>query len=73
MSLTPPQNPIEWNHSAEDIARLTQQAIDQDRAAQDKVAALDPKDCNFDSVRTVSASVQLYSDLLCRFSYVFEA
>ncbi len=53
MSLVPPQQPLEWNHTAEDITRLTKKAIDDDRALQDKVAHLDPKDCNFDSVSTI--------------------
>lgn len=52
MALVPPQKPLEWNHSAEDITSLTKKAIEEDRALLDKVAALDPKDCNFDSVRT---------------------
>lgn len=51
MSLTPPQSPLQWDHAAQDISRLTQQAIDADRALQDKVAALDPKNCTFESVR----------------------
>lgn len=50
MALVPPQQALEWNHTAEDITRLTKKAIDDDRALQDKVAALNPKDCNFDSV-----------------------
>ncbi|EKM79421.1 hypothetical protein AGABI1DRAFT_113982 [Agaricus bisporus var. burnettii JB137-S8] len=50
MSLTPPQSPLQWDHAAQDISRLTQQAIDADRALQDKVAALDPKNCTFESV-----------------------
>lgn len=53
MSLVPPQKPLEWNHSAQDITHLTKQAIDEDRALQDKVAALNAKDCNFDSVSTL--------------------
>lgn len=50
MSLTPPQSPLQWDHAAPDITRLTQEAIDADRALLDKVAALDPKDCTFESV-----------------------
>lgn len=50
MSLTPPQPPPSWDHSAEDITRLTKELIDQDRAVQDKIGALAPKDCNFSSV-----------------------
>ncbi|KAG2009857.1 metallopeptidase MepB, variant 2 [Coprinopsis cinerea AmutBmut pab1-1] len=50
MGLTPPQPPPEWNHTAEDITRLVKEAIEKDRAVMDKVGALDPKDCNFESV-----------------------
>ena len=51
MSLTPPQPPPVWNHSAEDIVRLTKEAIEKDRTVQDAVGKLDPKDCTFESVR----------------------
>lgn len=54
MALTPPQPPPAWDHSAEDITRLTKELIEKDRAAQDKVGSLAPKDCNFNSVRKLS-------------------
>ncbi|GLB38470.1 putative peptidase family M3 [Lyophyllum shimeji] len=50
MSITPPQPPPSWSHSAEDITVLTEQFITANRGVQDKVAALAPKDCNFTSV-----------------------
>lgn len=50
MHLTPPQSPPQWNHSADDILKLTKEAIEYDRAIQDKVGGLDPKHCTFDSV-----------------------
>ena len=50
MHLTPPQSPPLWNHSAADILKLTKEAIEYDRAIQDKVGSLDPKDCTFESV-----------------------
>ena len=50
MHLTPPQSPPQWNHSADEILKLTKEAIEYDRAIQDKVGGLDPKDCTFDSV-----------------------
>lgn len=50
MTFTPPQPPPLWNHSADDILKLTKEAIEYDRAIQDKVGRLDPKDCTFDSV-----------------------
>jgi hypothetical protein len=50
MSFTAPQPPPLWNHSADDILKLTKDAIEYDRSVQDKVGCLDPKDCTFDSV-----------------------
>ena len=50
MPFTPPQAPPHWNHSADDILKLTKEAIEHNRAIQDKVGSLDPKDCTFDSV-----------------------
>ena len=50
MPFTPPQLAPLWNHSADDILKLTKEAIEYDRAIQDKVGGLDPKDCTFDSV-----------------------
>lgn len=53
MSLIAPQPPPAWDHSAEDLTRLTKELIANDRALQDKVGALDPKDCNFSSVNNM--------------------
>ena len=50
MSLTPPQPPPSWDHSPGEITQLTNQLIAHDRVLQDKIGALDPKDCNFESV-----------------------
>ena len=50
MPFTPPQPPPLWNHTAEDILKLTKEAIEYNRAVQDKVGSLDPKDCTFESV-----------------------
>ena len=50
MSLIPPQSPPRWNHSADEILKLTKEAIEHDRTIQDKVGRLDSKDCTFDSV-----------------------
>ncbi|KAF8650117.1 hypothetical protein AX16_005354 [Volvariella volvacea WC 439] len=50
MGLTPPQPPPVWNHSAEDIKKLTQEAIDSNRAIQDKVGKLTPEESNFETV-----------------------
>ena len=50
MPFEPPQPPRLWNHNAEDILKLTKEAIEYDRAVQDRVGGLDPKDCTFESV-----------------------
>ncbi|KAG9227507.1 metalloendopeptidase [Pleurotus ostreatus] len=50
MSLTPPQAAPSWNHTAADIISLTKDAIAKHKATDDKVGALAPEDCNFDSV-----------------------
>ena len=50
MPFTPPQLPLAWNHSAEEILKLTKEAIEYDHAIQDKVGGLDVKDCTFESV-----------------------
>ena len=50
MSLTPPQPPPSWDHSPGEITQLTNELIAHDRALQDKIGALDPKDSNFESV-----------------------
>ena len=49
-SLTPPQPSLKWTHTAEDVMRLTKEAIEKDRDLLDKVAALPPSDCNMASV-----------------------
>ncbi|KAF8158338.1 metallopeptidase MepB [Crassisporium funariophilum] len=59
MSLTPPQAPPTWNHTAEDITRLTKEAIENDRAIQDKIGALSPKDCTFESVILAEADTKI--------------
>lgn len=49
-SIKPPQEPPSWTHSAEDIDRIIKDLIERDRKLTDQVAALDPKDCTFESV-----------------------
>ena len=59
MTIKPPQAPPSWNHTPEEITKLTQELIDRDRAVQDKIAALPEKDCNFKSVRSLTLIVVL--------------
>lgn len=52
-SLEPPQPPPTWKHTPEEVLDLTNKALEKAKQALDKVAALDSKDCTFE---TVSAS-----------------
>lgn len=49
-SLPLPQAAPKWTHTTEEISQLTKAVIDADRERQDRVAALSPKDCTFESV-----------------------
>lgn len=49
-SLVPPQPAPSWDHSPQDIKRLTADLIAKDRALSDNVGALKPDECNFKSV-----------------------
>lgn len=50
MALTPPQPAPTWEHTPEDITKLTKQSIDRYRELMDKIGALKPEECNFDTV-----------------------
>ncbi|KAF7346236.1 Metallopeptidase MepB [Mycena sanguinolenta] len=50
MAITPPQPPPEWTHSAEDVVKLTKECIASHRAVEDKIGALPPSDCTYESV-----------------------
>ena len=62
MTLTPPTPPPLWNHTVEDIGRLTKEFVDKNRAVHDKVGALSVKDCGFVSVRTILFLQGLHHD-----------
>ncbi|KAF8905938.1 metallopeptidase MepB [Gymnopilus junonius] len=62
MAITPPQPLLSWNHDAQDLSRLTKQAIQVYTGTMDHVGALDPKDCNFQSLALESAHAQ-FTDL----------
>ncbi|KAG8800321.1 hypothetical protein FRC16_003127 [Serendipita sp. 398] len=49
-SLTPPQAPLKWNHTAEFIKSETESQIAANRELYDSIAALKPEECNFKSV-----------------------
>ncbi|KZT12028.1 Metalloprotease [Laetiporus sulphureus 93-53] len=61
-SLTPPQPPPSWTHSAEQVLELTKDAIAKDRELKDSVAALPSADCNFPSVFVVLAEAEARFD-----------
>ncbi|KZV65296.1 metallopeptidase MepB [Peniophora sp. CONT] len=48
--LTPPQPPPKWTHSAAEIRDITDAAIAENRALQDKIAALKPEECTLETV-----------------------
>lgn len=58
-SLTPPQSPPKWTHTAKEILDLTKEQIEKHKVAEDKVAALPPSECSFESVRDPFASIVL--------------
>ncbi|KAJ7288403.1 metallopeptidase MepB [Mycena rebaudengoi] len=57
-SLTPPQPPPEWTHTPEDVLRLTKEAIAHHRAVEDKVAAFQPLECNYESLALQEAETE---------------
>jgi metallopeptidase MepB len=67
-SLTPPQAPPRWNHSADDILSLTKEAIANEQKLQDKVGALPPDQCDFSSVSEAQLQFVLCLRRTSRFS-----
>ncbi|PPQ65870.1 hypothetical protein CVT26_000804 [Gymnopilus dilepis] len=64
MAITPPQAAPSWEHTTEDISSLTKQSIEKYRAVMDKVGALDPKDCTFESVFVTLAEADTQFDAI---------
>ncbi|CAE6414068.1 unnamed protein product [Rhizoctonia solani] len=50
IQIQPPQAPLRWDHTPDDVLSHTKEAIAKSRTLQDKVAALSEADCNFSSV-----------------------
>jgi hypothetical protein len=50
MLLSPPQPPLDWSHSPELVLRLTNEAIVNHRAIEDKIGALLAAECSYESV-----------------------
>ncbi|KAI3618069.1 metallopeptidase [Moniliophthora roreri] len=61
MSVKPPQAPPSWNHSPEEIAKITEQLIKENRAVQDKIGSLPEKECNFQSAALQEADTYFES------------
>ncbi|KAJ7601149.1 hypothetical protein C8J56DRAFT_1000085 [Mycena floridula] len=55
MALTPPQAAPAWTHSASEILKTTEDLIESNRKVQDKIAALAPSDCNYESLALAEA------------------
>jgi len=53
-SLTPPQAPPKWNNTPEEVLDITKQALAQNKAVSDKVAALSEAECHFETVSNLS-------------------
>ena len=51
-SLTPPQPPLSWQHTVEDIERLTTEALAKDKQVSDDIAQLSGEKLDFDNVST---------------------
>lgn len=58
-SLEPPQPPPTWKHTPEEVLDLTNKALEKAKQALDKVAALDSKDCTFETVSVSCLTVCL--------------
>ncbi|KAF8893211.1 metallopeptidase MepB [Gymnopilus junonius] len=68
MAITSQPPLLTWNHTAQDISQLTEQAIDTYKSAMDDVAGLDAKDCDFQSVALEDANMRftnLTGQLMC--------
>ncbi|OJA10579.1 hypothetical protein AZE42_04632 [Rhizopogon vesiculosus] len=63
--LNPPQAPPRWNHTPEDVLSVTKQALAQNKAVSDKVAALPEAECNFDTVFLPLANAEAEAQIIC--------
>ena len=49
-TLKPPQEPLKWIHTPEQVISLTKEEIEEDRKILDRIGALPEEECNFESV-----------------------
>ena len=50
-ALVPPQDPPSWTHTPEEVTKINNELIEEDRKRMDKIAALPESECTFESVR----------------------
>ncbi|KAJ7459805.1 metallopeptidase MepB [Mycena latifolia] len=50
MTLSAPQPPPDWTHTPDEVIRLIKESISADRAVEDKIGALQPSECTYESV-----------------------
>jgi Zn-dependent oligopeptidase len=65
-SLTPPQAPPKWNHTPEEVLSFTKQALAQNKAISDKIAALPEVECNFETVFLPLADAESELLIICQ-------
>jgi hypothetical protein len=61
-SMEPPQPLPRWNHSAEEIVKLTEEAIERDRKAMDRISTVPVNECGYNTVRCDPHLKWLYFD-----------
>ncbi|CAH7684097.1 metallopeptidase MepB [Phakopsora pachyrhizi] len=70
--ISAPQPPPRWDHSAQKILALTNDAIKSSRIKLDQIASLKPEDCNFDSVvAPLAENDVIISDIECLTFYQY--
>ncbi|EUC54471.1 metallopeptidase MepB [Rhizoctonia solani AG-3 Rhs1AP] len=62
IDIQPPQAPLSWEHTPDNVLSYTKEAIAKSRTLQDKVAALPEADCNFNSVILPLALAEAHLD-----------
>ncbi|KAF8674541.1 Peptidase family M3 [Rhizoctonia solani] len=62
IDIHPPQAPLRWDHSPEDVMSFTKEAIENSRNMQDTVASLSESECSFGSVFLPLALAEAHLD-----------
>ncbi|KAI0632166.1 metallopeptidase MepB [Trametes polyzona] len=58
LALVPPQPPLRWTHTPEEIHKLAKEVIEEYRAAEDRIGALAPEESNFESLALALAEAK---------------